>query len=246
MPRRRAFGSVRKLPSGNWQARYFDGGGNRITSTTVFETKADATRFLAQIEADLSRGDYLDPRAGRITLADWATEWLDQPGKRRTSRARDEIALRRWFIPRLGRLEVAAITPFHVRRAVEVMSAEVAPATALRNLSALRALMNAAVEADLIARSPVRGVRVAKGQARYRPTLMPAELMRLANSCRSHGFGFCSSSPGVSGSDGPSASGCRSAIWTWRGRRSPSLEPSLRWVAIWRSTSRSRGQAVAP
>lgn len=45
----------------------------------------------------------------------------------------------------------------------------------------LRAVLNAAVDADVIARSPLRGVRVRKGEARERPTLTPEELQRLAD-----------------------------------------------------------------
>ena len=56
MPARRRFGSVRRLPSGRWQARYWDAADNRITAPTTFATKTDAQRWLSAAETDMARG----------------------------------------------------------------------------------------------------------------------------------------------------------------------------------------------
>ena len=55
-PRKRQFWTVRKLPSGRWQARYRDGSGKMFPAPSTFPTKTDATRFLAEMEADKGRG----------------------------------------------------------------------------------------------------------------------------------------------------------------------------------------------
>src|ERR1700676_2692487 len=99
--RKRQFGSIRKLPSGRWQARYPDRSGLFITAPTTFPTKQTAGQFLSGIETDMARGAYIDPRAGRTTLANWAARWLDRPGKRANSLARDKQALD-VFLPELG------------------------------------------------------------------------------------------------------------------------------------------------
>jgi len=57
----------------------------------------------------------------------------------------------------------------------------VAPATVRTNFGVLRAVLNAAVEADLLPRSPVRGIKLETAPACDRPTLTPAELIRLAD-----------------------------------------------------------------
>ena len=69
---RRSFGSVRRLPSGRWQARYRDVAGKSHTAPETFATRPEATRFLAQVETDLARGEWTDPRAGRVLFAEWA------------------------------------------------------------------------------------------------------------------------------------------------------------------------------
>ena len=71
------FGSIRKLPSGRIQVRYFHLG-KRITADHTFPTKADARAFLAGVETDLKRGHYVDPSAGRITFAEYAGWWIEQ------------------------------------------------------------------------------------------------------------------------------------------------------------------------
>lgn len=153
-----------------------------VAAPQTFATKADAGRFLSTVEADVARGTYVDPRAGRITLNAWAAEWLaNDPSKRATTRARDEYALRVHFLPTLGDRPLSSLTPLDVRRAVEALAGKVAPATVRTNLGVLRAVLNAAVEADLIARSPLRGIKLESAPATERPTLTPEQLRALAD-----------------------------------------------------------------
>jgi hypothetical protein len=53
-----------------WQARYRDPDGHEKSRT--FTRKMDAQRWLNQVTADLVTGRYVNPRAGRVTLADFA------------------------------------------------------------------------------------------------------------------------------------------------------------------------------
>lgn len=182
MPSRRQFGRIRQLPSGRWQVRHRDAAGRDVPAPDTFLTKADAARYLARVQADMDRGLWLDPRTGRVTFAEWVDQWLaSNPSKRATTQARDLTVLRTHFLPTLGPTPLAAITPAHVKATVDAMTAKLAPTTVRTNLGVLRAVLNAAVDADVIAKSPVRGVRTKKGEARDRPTLTPEELMRLAD-----------------------------------------------------------------
>ena len=47
------------------------------SAPSTFRTKADAAAWLASVETDLSRGDWIDPGAGRVTLREYARSWLD-------------------------------------------------------------------------------------------------------------------------------------------------------------------------
>ena len=89
---RRDFGSIRKLASGRFQARYRLPSGRMIAAPNTFASKGDAGRYLASIETDLARGAFAQPSGSRLTLAEWAEEWIERPGKRPSSVVRDRQA----------------------------------------------------------------------------------------------------------------------------------------------------------
>ena len=72
---RRHFGSVRKLPSGRYQASYWHEG-ERHTAPDTYKAKADAQAFLSVMETNLLRGEWLDPAAGRETFGSYGKRWL--------------------------------------------------------------------------------------------------------------------------------------------------------------------------
>lgn len=179
---KRQFGSIRKLPSGRWQARYRSPAGATVNAPRTFTTKTDASRWLATTETDILRGAYIDPRAGRTTVEAWANEWLgSKPRKRRSSRARDRSTLDRWVVPVLGAARVKDVTRAEIRKLVDAMNETLAPATVHRNMGTVAALFNAAVDADIISRSPVRGVELPAVEETFRPLLTVDEIGRLAD-----------------------------------------------------------------
>lgn len=79
---RQAFGSVRKLPSGRWQARYPDPAGRPMTAPSTFPTKRDAEDHIAGVRADRMRGTYRDHRAGLQPFGPYAVDWVANGGRR--------------------------------------------------------------------------------------------------------------------------------------------------------------------
>ena len=182
MSARRQFGSIRKLPSGRWQARHPDTSGKLVSAPTTFSTRVDASRYLARVQSDLERGDWHDGRLGRISFADWVERWLaSNPLKRSTTLARDTTVLRTHALPLLGGRPMASITPADIKALVDEMASKLAPDTVRTNLAVVRAVFNAAVDAEILARSPVRSVRASKTESRERPTLTIEEILRLAD-----------------------------------------------------------------
>ena len=74
---RRHFGSVRKLPSGRYQAGYWHEGWRHVAPET-FKTKADAQAWLATHEADIVRGSWAAPARGKVTFGEYAQAWFDK------------------------------------------------------------------------------------------------------------------------------------------------------------------------
>ncbi|QRY85752.1 tyrosine-type recombinase/integrase [Tsukamurella tyrosinosolvens] len=76
-----SFGTVRKLPSGRYQARYYvpsaaPGPGDRRTAPHTFPTKRAAHDWLAAQRVDMLRGDWRDPNAGMLPFGTFAAEHL--------------------------------------------------------------------------------------------------------------------------------------------------------------------------
>lgn len=182
MSARRQFGSIRKLPSGRWQARYPGPDGSLIAAPTTFAARTEAARYLARVQADLERGSWQDHRLGRISFAEWMERWLtSNPSKRSTTPARDTTVLRTHALPLLGGRPMSSITPLDIKGVVDEMASKLAPDTVRTNLAVIRAVFNAAVGAEILARSPVRAIRTPRPENRDRPTLSMEEILRLAD-----------------------------------------------------------------
>jgi hypothetical protein len=126
------------------------------------------------------RGDYVDPRSGKVSYSDLSESYFaDASHKRATTLARDRIVNERWILPNLGSRSLASIRPADVRHLVATTSEHLAPATVRTNYGVLRAVLNAAVNAELIAVT----CRAMKLPAQRRPAIRffdAEELSRLA------------------------------------------------------------------
>jgi integrase len=153
---RRSFGSLRQLPSGRWQARYRDAAGKSHTAPQTFATRPQAARFLAQVETDLARGEWTDPRAGRVSFAEWAARWqATTTNLRPNTRALHNYLLRRFLLPAFAETVLADLDLMAVRSWLAGLEREaVSPNTVAKAYRLLARIMDTAVEAGLIARNP--------------------------------------------------------------------------------------------
>ena len=69
-----------------WRVRYLDPDGRERSKS--FARKVDAENFRAQVDADLLRGTYLDPDAGKMTLRAYAGQWAKLLDRSRPSGSR--------------------------------------------------------------------------------------------------------------------------------------------------------------
>jgi integrase len=187
MPRR-TFGTVRQLPSGRWQARYRHGSGQQKAAPTTFATKADANRWLSRAQADMDRGDWFDPHAGKETLSSYAARWVETRLVRGRPLAPRTAELYRWqlqkhVIPAFATTELRRLDATAVRTWYGRLSGPAGPGqvTAAKCYRLLRAICHTAVEDSLIAKNPcaIRGA----GQERSaeRPMLSVAQVDALAD-----------------------------------------------------------------
>ena len=157
MTARRRFGSVRRLPSGRWQARYWDAAGNRIGAPDTFATKGDAQRWLSAAETDIGRGDWHDPRLGDVPFREWADRWLATKAPKLSPATENlyRYLLRRHVVPRFGSMPVGRITSADVQAwLADLHQTDLSPNTVAKAYRVLSGALDGAVDAGLIARSP--------------------------------------------------------------------------------------------
>jgi integrase len=107
---------------------------------------------------------------------------MSERTKRATTVARDRCVVETRLLPTLGAQPIAAISPLDIRTLVDKWAAAFAPRSVRTYYGVLRAILNAAVNADLLGRSPCRGVRLPPPERRRAIRfLTELELRRLAD-----------------------------------------------------------------
>lgn len=154
-------GSIRRSPSGKWEARYRDALGRHRSKS--FSSKTAARSYLSAVETELERGDWIDPNAGRITLAEYAMQWVEGEAQlRASSRANLDSRLRLHIIPRFGSHPLNAITPAEVRQWVADLSKRLSPGSVASTYRTLARILSTAQIEGRIRRSPCVGIRLPK------------------------------------------------------------------------------------
>ena len=153
MVRARSFGSIRKLPSGRYQARYWHLG-KQISAEHTFVNKTDARRWLSTVEADLVCGDWVDPHAGKITFGEYADWWIEQrPVRPRTKQIYEDQLLH--ITPRFAHVSLRDIRPIDVRGwHGELSHGSLHQNTIAKIYRLFRTIMSTTVEDDMLRRKP--------------------------------------------------------------------------------------------
>ncbi len=181
MARRRAFGYVRKLPSGRFQAMYTGPDGLRRTAPGTFTTKTDAAQWLTRVEMTIVEGRWRDPVHGREEFGSYAERWIDE---RPNLRPRT-VDLYRWTYQRHLALQLAGVrledmTPMVVRRwRAALLDAGVSTSMTAKAYRLLRAILNTAVDDDILDRSPCRIRGAGDEKPAERPILSVRQVQQL-------------------------------------------------------------------
>jgi integrase len=181
MPARRHFGSVRKLPSGRYQASYWHLA-ERHTADQTFETKADAQSWLSEVETEIRRGRWVNPTAGRVLFGTYVDDWLAQRYDiRPRTRELYTSLVKRHLKPTFERVPLTDISIASVRR-WHAGIAKKQPTTAAKAYRLLRAVLTTAVADGLILANPcaVKGAGQERAPERKVPSLETVEAIAAA------------------------------------------------------------------
>lgn len=176
MRSRRDFGNIRRLPSGRVQASYWHDG-RRHTGDQTFASKGDAAAWLSAVETDIVRGGWVDPRGGRVPLAEYANSWMERrPDLGARTRSKYQGLLDRHLLPHFGKTELGSLRTSTVRGWWADLASR-HPSTAADAYRLLATICNAAVADQLIVRSPCHVKGAGTFKAEERPTASVAEII---------------------------------------------------------------------
>lgn len=166
--------SIAKRENGMWRARYRDDAGKE--HARHFDRKVDAQRWLNEVTASQVTGQYVDPRAGRVTFRQYAEQWRQSQVHRSQTTIKYEGALRVHAYPTLGDLRLASITPSMIQGFVKRLSVEadgraaLAPSTVELVFKIVSGVFKSAVRDRLLASSPCVGITLPRvGKTRVTP-----------------------------------------------------------------------------
>lgn len=171
--------SITKTTTGTWQVRYRTPDGD--SRKRSFATRGQASRFSREVESSKDRGAYVDPRDGRITLADYAKTWMATQVHRPSTAARITSNLRAHILPRLGHRPIAAVRHSEVQGLVRAMSECLAPASTKNAFVTLSSIFASALADGVIATSPCAKVTVPRVPKRRMVLPSPEEVHALTD-----------------------------------------------------------------
>ncbi|NUR01161.1 MAG: tyrosine-type recombinase/integrase [Streptomyces sp.] len=144
-----------------YRARYIGPDGTEKSKSFPDRAKRKADEWLANIEADMSRGQYVDPRSNKVTLSTFAETWLAGQTTDLVSQDRVERQIRLHVLPYLGSRPLSTFQPSHIRawtRALEDAGLSTNYRRVIYNTAS--AVFNAAVDDGYLMRSPFRAATV--------------------------------------------------------------------------------------
>ncbi len=147
--------------------------------TRAFTKKSDADRYGTVMEADATRGAYIDPRKGTMTIREYAeTKWL--PAQHHHARNTGTVYrshLANQVYPMIGDRRIGSVTRTDIKSLVAGMRSQsgepLAPGTVHTAFAVVRAMFASAVDDEVIAVNPCTRVPLPKvRKAKVEP--MPA------------------------------------------------------------------------
>jgi integrase len=176
--------SIRKRDGRNgrrYDVRYRDPAGKQ--RTTTFRTLDEARAHLRTMQADLVRGEWIDPARGRETFGDYAAAWLKSADVKPSTRSGYASVLNKHLLPRWRETPIAAVSTVDVESWLAELRESGRALSTVRNVrNAMSAVCRFAVRSGAIRSNPVADVKAAKGQGRREMRfLTPEQVAALAD-----------------------------------------------------------------
>ena len=173
--------SRRKLDSGKY--KYGFQGPDRKWHYKTHGRKESAERWLRDQLTALDRGEWIDPRIRRTTVAEFAERWFESTAHLKPkTREGYESLLRVYVVPEFGSWRVSDVNRASVRTWLSrLQSSGLSPSRTRQARSALSSILEHAVDAGALRANPARGVKVSGNSDREMLFLDAGQVSRLVD-----------------------------------------------------------------
>lgn len=161
-----------------WRVAVVIPNGKRITRT--FDLKSDAQAWGRAREAEIDAGTWGVVVNRKLTLAEYAPQWLEAQEWKPSTRDNTRGHVTRYILPELGNQPIASITNTQVRGWVTKLSTDGhAPRSVKAYLRTLTAMLSSAVADGVIAFNPATAKRIRTPRPVTRTAEHPLEVLTL-------------------------------------------------------------------
>ena len=182
--KRESWGTIRRLPSGRYQARWRNDAGQYQTAPVTFSTITDARIYLARIRTEIEDGTWKKVDEGSQPFAPFAMRYLETHTRniKATTAIKYETNLRVHVIPEFGDKSLKSIRSIDVSEWVTKMSESGKSVGTIRGAHTMMSqVMIEAVRSGLINSNPCAHTRFQR-KTQYEPNIMtPDEVKILMN-----------------------------------------------------------------
>jgi integrase len=179
---KRAFGNIRALPSGRWQARYTGPDGRVYKAPSTFAAKIDAEGWVSDRRREIDRELWSPPVEGtpakaaarRMAFREYAEQWLAHRDVKPRTREHYRKLLDAHVLPGLGSLPIVSITPDDVRGWYAGLDTAT-PTLRAHAYGLVRTIMATAASDGKITTNPchIRGAGSTKRVHKIKPATLP-------------------------------------------------------------------------
>ncbi|MGO1384269.1 MAG: tyrosine-type recombinase/integrase [Arachnia sp.] len=176
--------SIIKRPDGKWRARYRDEAGKE--HSRHFGRRVDGQRWLDEVTASVITGQYVDPKAGRVTFAAFVADWSRRQVWEATTRTSFNHVIT--TVP-FSALPLKAIRASHLQAWVKAMSdGGLAASTIHTRVVHVRQVLRAAVKDRFIPTDPSEGLVLPRRRKAEHAMLLPtpSEVAAILAHCSSY------------------------------------------------------------
>src|SRR6266536_865551 len=155
--------NIKQTAGGRWQASYRPVEGDDREVSKTFDRRADAARWRREGLTARDRSGFLDPKAGKITVRAYGERWrAAQLQHRPNTRRLVESTLRLHVYPHIGDRPMNRVLRSDVQALVKLWEDEGAAPRSIKDTwyAFLRSMFAAAVNDDVISRSPCSGIKL--------------------------------------------------------------------------------------